>query len=226
MTTRSGVEPSAGLRLRVVPVTPLQQNCSLLVVGEAGGETGRAVVVDPGGEVERILAVCESESARLEAILVTHGHVDHCGGVAELVRRTGLPVYGPHRDDGFWIEALDRQAEMFGLESSGAFTPDHWLEHGQTLRIAGLDIEVLHCPGHTPGHVVFFVPSARLALVGDVLFKGSIGRTDFPLGDHARLIASIRERLFPLGDDVRFVPGHGPMSTLGEERRDNPYVAP
>jgi len=212
---------AGGVRLRVIPVTPLQQNCSLLI--DEG--TARAVVVDPGGEVDRILATCRAEGARPEAILVTHGHVDHCGGVAELVRRTGLPVYGPQLDDGFWLEALDRQAEMFGLENTGGFEPDHWLEHGQVLRLAGLDIEVRHCPGHTPGHVVFFVPAARLALVGDVLFKGSIGRTDFPLGDHAQLIASIHERLLPLGDDVRFVPGHGPMSTLGLERTGNPYLS-
>ncbi len=209
------------MRYRIVPVTPFQQNCTLLI-DEA---TGRAVVIDPGGECERLLTVVAGEGVELEAILVTHGHLDHCGGVAEMVDRTGLPVYGPHRDDAFWIDALDEQAAMFGLAHSGRFVPDRWLADGDTVPLGETRLEVLHCPGHTPGHIVFHAPEAALLQVGDVLFKGAIGRTDFPRGDHDTLLASIRERLFPLGDDVRFIPGHGPMSTLAEEKRDNPFVS-
>ncbi len=210
----------ATLKLFVVPVTAFQQNCSLL----ACSRTGVAAVIDPGGDLERIMAVVERERLRLSKILVTHGHIDHAGGVGTLAKRLQLPIEGPHEADRFWIDQLAQQSQMFGLPAAIGFTPDRWLQHGDTVTIGEHSLEVLHCPGHTPGHVVFFDRPGQLAIVGDVIFQGSIGRTDFPRGDHATLIRSIRERLFPLGDAVRFLPGHGPMSTFGAERRSNPFV--
>ena len=204
----------------VIPVTPFQQNCSL--VWDAHG---RAAVIDPGGDLDRILGEADRRGLALTKILLTHGHVDHCAGTAQLARQRALPVEGPHRDDRFWIEALPEAAAQFGLPPTEAFEPDRWLEQGDRVSVGDDTLEVLHCPGHTPGHVVFFHAAQRLAWVGDVLFAGSIGRSDFPRGDHRALIASIREQLFPLGDDVRFVPGHGPASTFGAERRTNPFVA-
>jgi len=209
------------VKVAIIPVTPFQQNCSLLV----DEQTNKAALVDPGGDLERILEALRSSGAELEKILLTHGHLDHCGATAELRRITGVPVEGPQREDRFWIEQLPAQAQRFGFAPMEIFEPDRWLEQGDRVRFGGVTLEVRWCPGHTPGHVVFFAPEERLALVGDVLFAGSIGRTDFPRGDHAALIRSIRENLFPLGDDVAFIPGHGPVSTFGEERASNPYVS-
>jgi glyoxylase-like metal-dependent hydrolase (beta-lactamase superfamily II) len=208
------------MKVAVVPVTPFAQNCSILVCEQ----TNRAAIIDPGGDLGRILQTVEQTGADVEKILVTHAHVDHVGGVGELAERLGVPIEGPHRDDQFWIDALVTQSRQFGLPKARAFTPDRWLEDGDKTKVGAIDLEVRHCPGHTPGHIVFFLPAAKLAFVGDVLFQGSIGRTDFPRGDHATLIRSIREQLWPLGDDVQFVPGHGPTSTFGEERLSNPFV--
>lgn len=208
------------MQYRVIPVTPFQQNCSLLWCEE----TKKAAVVDPGGDIERILAAVTKSGVEVEKILLTHGHIDHAGGTAELRRRLGVPVEGPQREERFWIDQLPQQSVMFGFQGVEAFTPDRWLEQGDTVAFGNVELEVLHCPGHTPGHVVFFHRASRLAVVGDVLFQGSIGRTDFPRGDHEALLRSIRERLFPLGDDVTFIPGHGPLSTFGEERQTNPFV--
>jgi glyoxylase-like metal-dependent hydrolase (beta-lactamase superfamily II) len=208
------------MQLAVIPVTPFQQNCSVLWCER----TRAAAVIDPGGDLDEVLAVVDEEQLDLQKILLTHAHIDHAGGTAELARRRGLPIEGPQREDQFWIDGLPQQAQMFGLPPAEAFTPTRWLEHGDTVQVGEVLLEVLHCPGHTPGHVVFFSRADRFAIVGDVLFAGSIGRTDFPRGNHAQLIRSIRERLFPLGDDVRFLPGHGPMSSFGEERRSNPFV--
>ena len=188
-------------------------------------ETGRAAVFDPGGEVDRIQETAETAGFAIEKILVTHGHIDHAGGVAELARRTGKPVEGPQLEDKFWIDGLGTAGREFGFPQAEPFTPDRWLEQGDTVQFGNITMEVHHCPGHTPGHVIFFQPEARLAIVGDVLFRGSIGRTDFPKGDYHTLIRSIRERLWPLGDDVQFIPGHGPASTFGHERKTNPFVA-
>ncbi len=214
-------EPLASTQVAVVPVTTFQQNCSVLW----DTATRRAAVVDPGGDLDAVLAVVAREGLTLEKILLTHAHVDHAGATAELKRRCALPVEGPHEGDRFWIDGLAEQARMFGIKSEGPFEPDRWLIDGDRVTVGGLELSVHHCPGHTPGHVVFFHAPSRFAFVGDVLFRGSIGRTDFPGGDHPMLIRSIREQLFPLGDDVRFLPGHGPLSTFGEERRSNPYVA-
>ena len=209
------------MQVAVVPVTPFQQNCSVLWCER----TRRAAIVDPGGDLERVLPVLEQEGLQLERILLTHAHLDHAAATAELARRTGVPVEGPHPGDRFWIEQLPEQARMFGFGVGEVFEPDRWLDQGDVVRVGELELAVHHCPGHTPGHVVFFHEPGRFAFVGDVLFAGSIGRTDFPGGNHAQLLSSIRERLFPLGDDVTFLPGHGPISTFGEERRSNPFVA-
>ncbi|MCB1625907.1 MAG: MBL fold metallo-hydrolase [Pseudomonadales bacterium] len=208
------------MQVHVVPVTPFQQNCSVVWCDA----TKQAAVVDPGGDLERVLSVVQKNELKLQKILLTHGHIDHAGATYDLAEQALLPIEGPQREDAFWIDQLPMQGAMFGLPAARAFTPDRWLEHGDVVTVGEERLQVLHCPGHTPGHVVFFHAGQRFALVGDVLFKGSIGRTDFPRGDHETLIRSIRERLFPLGDDVRFVPGHGPMSTFGEERRSNPFV--
>jgi hydroxyacylglutathione hydrolase len=209
------------MRYQVIPVTPFEQNCSLIWCER----TGRAALVDPGGEADLLLEAVEQQGVVLEKVLLTHGHLDHVGAAREIATRLGIPIEGPHRDDRFWLQALPQQSEMFGFPHADAFEPDRWLEEGETVRVGELELEVFHCPGHTPGHVVFYHPESKVAYVGDVLFRGSIGRTDFPLGDHEALIRSIREKLLPLGDDVQFVPGHGPESTFGVERLGNPYVA-
>lgn len=208
------------MKYLIIPVTPFEQNCSL-VWCEA---TRAAALIDPGGEADRLLAAVEKNGLKLTKLLLTHGHLDHVGAAAELAARLGIPIEGPQREDAFWLESLPQQSEMFGLPHGPAFTPDHWLEQGDTVSVGNQILEVLHCPGHTPGHLVFFHRPSLTAFVGDVLFRGSIGRTDLPRGDRQTLIHSIRERLFPLGDDVTFIPGHGPMSTFGRERLANPYA--
>ena len=187
-------------------------------------ETGSAALVDPGGDNDRLLAAVARREEKLEKILLTHGHLDHCGGTADLREKLGVPVEGPQREDAFWIDQLPDSSARYGFPPSRSFTPDRWLEDGDTVTVGNLQLKVRHCPGHTPGHVVFHSEPEQLAFVGDVLFQGSIGRTDFPRGDHATLINAIRTRLWPMGDEVTFVPGHGPVSTFGDERRSNPYV--
>ena len=209
------------MEFTILPVTPYQQNCSLL-----WDAAGRAALIDPGGEAPRLLAEVARRDLKLQSILLTHGHLDHVGAALELRAALGIPIIGPQREEQFWLDSLPQQAELFGFPPAQAFTPDQWLADGDRVEVGSVRLDVLHCPGHTPGHVVFYQPEARLAFVGDVLFKGSIGRTDFPRGDHAALLAAIRDKLFPLGDDVRFVPGHGAMSTFGHERRENPFVGP
>ena len=209
------------IKYQIVPVTAFEQNCTVLWCDK----TKKSAVVDPGGDLDRIVSVLEREGLTLEKILLTHAHIDHAGGTAELVKQFGVPVEGPHKEDKFWIDSLPQQSQMFGFPKVETFTPDRWLEGGDKVTVGGSSFDVVHCPGHTPGHVVFFDSESQLALVGDVLFNGGIGRTDFPKGDHATLIKSIKERLWPLGNTVSFIPGHGPMSTFGQERRTNPFVA-
>jgi glyoxylase-like metal-dependent hydrolase (beta-lactamase superfamily II) len=205
----------------VVPVTPFQQNCTLVWCTR----TSRAAIIDPGGEVDGLLELARSRNLELDRIWVTHGHLDHCGAAAELREKTGLAIEGPHPDDQFWIDGIEASAPDWGMRGARGFTPDRWLGDGDEVRLGETSFEVHHCPGHTPGHVVFFHRLARFAQVGDVLFRGSIGRTDFPRGNYEQLISSITGKLWPLGDDVTFVPGHGPTSSFGEERRSNPFVA-
>lgn len=209
------------MQYKIVPVTHYQQNCSIIWCEK----TNKAAIVDPGGDIERLLATLNTLGVTLEKIVLTHGHMDHVGGTAALVKMTGVPVEGPQRADAFWIERLDDQAQMMGFKPAAPFVPDRWLEHGDAVRVGDCELEVLHCPGHTPGHVVLFCRAAKLAWVGDVLFAGSVGRTDFPLGNHGQLLYSITQKLWPLGDEVTFIPGHGPSSTFGQERLTNPFVA-
>ena len=209
------------LRYHTVPVTAFQQNCSL-VWDDA---TMQSAVIDPGGDLDHLLAEVARLGLKLEQIWLTHAHIDHAGGTAELASRLSLPIIGPHPGDQFWIDGLPQQGAMFGFPHAEAFTPTRWLHDGYTVTLGGHTLNVRHCPGHTPGHVVFHSPEIKRAFVGDVLFAGSIGRTDFPQGDHDTLIASITQRLWPMGDDTVFIPGHGPESSFGRERRSNPYVA-
>jgi len=213
--------PDLPIHALIAPVTPLQQNCTIVWCAR----TKKAAVIDPGGEVPRLLAALKQYELELEKIWITHGHLDHAGGTAALQAATGAPIEGPHPDDAFWIDQIEASAARWGMPDAKGFTPDRWLGDGDTVTLGETRFEVRHCPGHTPGHVIFFHPQSRFAQVGDVLFQGSIGRTDFPRGDYQSLIRSITEKLWPLGDDVRFVPGHGPMSTFGQERRTNPFVA-
>jgi glyoxylase-like metal-dependent hydrolase (beta-lactamase superfamily II) len=208
------------MKYRIIPVTAYQQNCSLLICQQ----TNKAALIDPGGDIELLLAAVKQEGVELESILVTHGHLDHVGGVAELAEKLALPIIGPQQADDFWIKNLPEQVRVFGFPHSDSFTPSRWLNDGDTVKVGEEVLQVIHCPGHTPGHVVYFSETAKVAWVGDVLFKGSIGRTDFPKGDHQTLINSIKNKLWPLGADVAFVPGHGAMSTFGEEMLNNPYV--
>ncbi|WP_439579386.1 MBL fold metallo-hydrolase [Elioraea sp.] len=209
-----------GLKAAVLQVTPLQQNCAVLWDEHAR----RASVVDPGGEVERIVAALDQLDLVAERILLTHGHIDHAGGAAALADALGVPVWGPSIEDRFLLDGLAVQGRAFGIPEARPLTPGRWLAEGDTVAIAGRDFAVRHCPGHTPGHIVFVSTEMRVAIVGDVLFRGSIGRTDFPYGDPEALIAAIRTKLFPLGDDIVFLCGHGPGGTFGEERRSNPFV--
>jgi glyoxylase-like metal-dependent hydrolase (beta-lactamase superfamily II) len=209
------------MKFIVIPVTPFQQNCTLLWCEQ----TLDATLIDPGGDAERLLAAVAEKGLKLVSLLLTHGHVDHVGAAKELAAQLGIPIEGPHQADAYWLNELPQQSAMYGFPHTAAFTPDRWLEHGDRVAIGNETLEVLHCPGHTPGHVVFFHAGTSVAFVGDVLFKGSIGRTDFPGGDLDTLLSSIRDRLWPLGNNVTFFPGHGPASTFGEERRSNPFVA-
>lgn len=208
------------LNYLTIPVTAFAQNCSLVWCDQ----TLQAAVIDPGGDLDVILGEVARLKLTLTQIWLTHAHIDHAGGTAALAEQLSLPIIGPQRADQFWIDGLAQQARMFGFPQVQPFTPTRWLEDGDTVTVGQSTLSVRHCPGHTPGHVVFFSAQAKRAFVGDVLFAGGIGRTDFPQGDHATLTASIKERLWPMGDDTVFIPGHGPESTFGVERRSNPYV--
>lgn len=209
------------MKYQIIPVTPFQQNCTLLWCEE----TQQAAIVDPGGESALLIQVIERLGLTLRKVLLTHGHLDHVGAAKDIAEHYDVPIIGPHKEDSFLIEGLREQSARFGLEQCKLFKPDRWLEEGDSVTFGNETLLVRHTPGHTPGHVIFFSESSRLASVGDVLFAGGIGRTDFPRGSYTDLIASIREKLWPLGNDVQFIPGHGPMSTFGDERMTNPFVA-
>jgi hydroxyacylglutathione hydrolase len=209
------------LKYLTIAVTPFAQNCSLVWCDR----TMAAAIVDPGGDLPALLAHVQRLGLKLEQIWLTHAHIDHAGATGELAQRLQLPIVGPHPGDQFWIDALPQQSQMFGFPTAQAFTPTRWLADGDSVTVGAHALAVRHCPGHTPGHVVFYSDEIKRAFVGDVLFAGSIGRTDFPGGDHATLVASITQRLWPMGNDTVFIPGHGPESSFGRERRSNPYVA-
>ena len=208
------------LRAAIIPVTPLQQNCTLLWCTE----TMRGAFVDPGGDLPRLKAAAAQSQVEIEKILLTHGHIDHCGSAGIFAEELGVPIEGPHEEDLFWIAQLEEDGARYGI-AGRPFTPDRWLADGDQASVGKITFDVRHCPGHTPGHVVFHHPESKLALVGDVLLKGSVGRWDFPRGDQQQLFRSITTRLWPMGNETAFVPGHGPMSTFGHERATNPYVS-
>lgn len=209
------------LKYQVVPVTSFAQNCSIVWCDE----TMEGIVVDPGGDVQQLAAIIEELGVKVVNLVLTHGHLDHVGGTVPLAEILKVNIVGPHKADNFWLQGLENQSQMFGFPLCKAFEPNTWLEEGDKVTFGNQVIDVIHTPGHTPGHVVLFSDQARLAFVGDVLFNGAIGRTDFPQGDFNTLIASIKTKLWPLGSDVTFVPGHGPESTFGRERASNPFVA-
>lgn len=218
--TDAGSKVLSPLKAAIVRVTPFEQNCTL-IWDEA---TKVGAVVDPGGDLDRIEKGLRDTGVTVEKILLTHGHIDHAGGAADLRDRLGVKIEGPHRNDSLLLDALEKQGEMYGVAGVRNVTPDRWLEEGDTVTVAGHTFAIFHCPGHSPGSVVFFNQAQRFALVGDVIFQGSIGRTDLPYGDHEALISSIKEKLLPLGDDITFVCGHGPPSQFGHERRTNPFL--
>jgi hydroxyacylglutathione hydrolase len=209
------------ITVKTVPVTPFQQNCSIVMCNKSN----EAAIVDPGGDVDLILNAAKEMSANIKKIILTHGHLDHVGGVKRLSNMLSLPIIGPHKDDAFWIDKLLEQGEMFGFKDVEKFTPSHWLSDGDHIQIGNVSFLVIHTPGHTPGHVVFYSEENKLIFVGDVLFKGSIGRTDFPKSNHQQLIDSIKNKVFPLGRDIVFISGHGATSTLGQEMDTNPFVS-
>ena len=211
---------SPPMKAAIIPVTPLQQNCSLIWCTK----TNKAALTDPGGDLDRLKQGLEKTGVELEKILITHGHIDHCGQAGILAEELGVPIEGPHEDDRFWISRLDDDGKKYGIDGR-VFEPDRWLVDGDKVTVGELELDVIHCPGHTPGHVVFFHEPSRFAIVGDVLFQGSIGRTDFPMGNHQDLIDAITQKLWPLGNDVTFIPGHGPTSTFGQERATNAFVS-
>lgn len=208
------------MNYHLIPVTALQQNCTLVWCEE----TLAAALIDPGGEADRLAEEIEQRGLKLEALLLTHGHFDHVGAAGDLAPRFDVPIIGPHQADAYWIDGMEQQCHMFGFPPVTAFQPQRWLSEGDSVTIGHFNLEVLHCPGHTPGHIVFYHRPSQWLQVGDVLFKGSVGRTDLPGGDQAALLRSIHDKLLPLGDAVRFVPGHGPMSTLGAEKQHNPFL--
>ena len=210
---------STPLRAAIIPVTPLQQNCTLLWCTK----TMRGAFTDPGGDLPRLKAAAEQAGVTIEKILLTHGHIDHCGSAGIFAEELGVEIEGPHEADMFWISKLEEDGGKYGIPGT-PFVPARWLKDGDTVTVGELTFNVRHCPGHTPGHVVFHHPESNLAIVGDVLFKGSIGRWDFPMGNHQQLIESITKRLWPMGGETAFVPGHGPMSTFAHERATNPLV--
>ncbi len=208
------------MKAAILPVTPLQQNCSLIWCTK----TMRGALTDPGGDLDMLKAAVAKSGVTLEKILITHGHIDHCGESGILAKELGLPIEGPHEADRFWIDRLGEDGKKYGIAGE-VFEPDRWLGDGDTVTVGELTLDVIHCPGHTPGHVIFFHGPSKFAIVGDVLFQGSIGRTDFPMGNHQDLIDAITQKLWPLGDDITFIPGHGPTSTFGQERKTNAFVS-
>ena len=204
-----------------VPVTGFAQNCRIVVCTN----TNKAALIDPGGDADKLSAELSTLGCELESIFLTHGHLDHVGAAKQLADKFGVKIIGPHLDDKFWFDSLPMQAQMFGFAPITPFYPDAWLAHGDTIHVGETCLSVRHCPGHTPGHVVFYHDESEQVFVGDVIFQGSVGRTDFPKGDSAQLIASIKSEILSLADDVKILPGHGPNTTVGHERKTNPFIS-
>ena len=219
MTDQAQHKPK--LEIRVIPTTPLQQNTSLIW----SIESKEGVFVDPGGDIDKLMGAAEEFGVKIVGVWLTHGHMDHAGAAAAVKERTGCEIIGPHKDDQWLLDMIEESGKRYGIADGKNVTPDRYLDDGDVLELDGVKFGVAHTPGHTPGHVVIYNESGALAFVGDVLFRGSIGRTDFPRGNHTQLIDSITSKLWPLGPEIRFIPGHGPMSTFGQERQDNPFVA-
>ena len=213
--------PQPEFQIQVIQVTPLQQNASLIW----STETLEGAFVDPGGEIDRLMAIADEASVKIVAVWLTHGHIDHVGAATAIKERTGCPIIGPHKDDQWLLHEVETQSVKYGITEGKNVQPDRFLEEGDTVELAGIVFHVLHCPGHSPGHVVIYRQEAAFAFVGDVLFRGSVGRTDLPRANHDQLINSVTQKLWPLGNQMRFLPGHGPSSTFGQERLDNPFVA-
>ncbi|MBB1271376.1 MULTISPECIES: MBL fold metallo-hydrolase [Psychromonas] len=208
------------MKIVVIPVTPYQQNCSLVICET----TKKAAIVDPGGEVERILAAVKNNNVTVDKIILTHGHLDHVGGTEPLMQRLNVPVIGPEKEDTFWLETLEEQSKMFSFPNTSSFLPTQWLEEGDVIEVGNIKLDVLHVPGHTPGHVALFDAQSKQIIVGDILFNGSIGRTDFPRGNHGQLITGIKQKLLTLPEETVVFPGHGPTTTIGREKVSNPYL--
>ncbi len=220
VTSNMSNPPKPPLQAAIIPVTPLQQNCTLFWCTE----TNKGAFVDPGGDLPKLRDALAKTGVELEKILITHGHIDHCGEAGIFAKELGVPIEGPHREDSFWIDRLGEDGAKYGVNGQ-VFEPDRWLDDGEQVTVGNLTLDVIHCPGHTPGHIIFHHAPSKLAIVGDVIFQGSIGRTDFPRGNHQDLLDAITQKLWPLGDDTTFVPGHGPTSNFGFERKNNAFVA-
>lgn len=208
------------MKIVVIPVTPYQQNCSLVICET----TKKAAVVDPGGEVERIISAIKNHQVTVDKIILTHGHLDHVGDTEPLMQRLNVPVIGPEKEDTFWLETLEQQSQMFSFPKTSSFLPTQWLQEGDVIEIGDIKLDVLHVPGHTPGHVALFDANSKQIIVGDILFNGSIGRTDFPRGDHGQLISGIKQKILTLPEETVVFPGHGPTTTIGREKVSNPYL--
>jgi len=208
------------MKIVVIPVTPYQQNCSLVICEQ----TKTAAIVDPGGEIERILTAVKNHQVNVDKIILTHGHLDHVGGTEALAENLSVPIIGPEKEDAFWLEQLEAQSTMFGFPKADSFLPTQWLEEGEVVAVGNIKLKVLHIPGHTPGHVALFDQLSKQIIVGDILFNGAIGRSDFPRGNHAQLISGIKQKLLTLPDETVVFPGHGPTTTIGREKISNPYL--
>ncbi|RBW46866.1 MBL fold metallo-hydrolase [Psychromonas sp. B3M02] len=208
------------MKVVVIPVTPYQQNCSLLICEE----TKKAAIVDPGGESERILSAIKNHNVTVDKIILTHGHLDHVGGTEALLAKLDIPVLGPEKEDAFWLQQLETQSTMFGFPHTTSFEPTKWLEEGEELKVGNIKLDILHIPGHTPGHIALFDAKSKQAIVGDILFNGAVGRSDFPRGNHQQLISGIKQKLLTLPQDTLIYPGHGPTTTIGQEQKSNPYL--
>jgi hydroxyacylglutathione hydrolase len=208
------------IKTLINPVTPFEQNAPIVYCAE----TNKCAFVDPGGDLDKLLESAKKHQLIPDKILLTHGHLDHAGAASELSEILNIQIHGPHKEDAFLLEVLSHQGQMYGMPTRDC-APDNWLNDGDEVSVGNASFRVIFCPGHTPGHIVFFNEENKLALVGDVIFNGSIGRTDFPRGNHQDLINSITKKLWPLGDDIEFISGHGPNSTFGHERQVNMFVS-